>query len=84
MTIATQTGRMAEEQIPDSARVLARAFQDDPLTSYWLPYEDHRRKALPWFMGVAAKYSHKHGEVETTAPLSTIHYPLECMKRPAR
>jgi GNAT superfamily N-acetyltransferase len=66
MAIAMQTGRMAKEQIPDSAQVLARAFQDDPLTNYWLPDEEHRRKALPWFMGIAAKYGHTYGEVETT------------------
>ena len=67
MTTAIQTARMKGEQVQESARVLSRAFFDDPLMTYFLPEEERRTKALPWFMGVAASYGHKYGEVETTA-----------------
>ena len=67
MTTAIQTARMTGEQVSDSAHVLSRAFFDDPLMTYLVPSAEQRTKALPWFMGVAAKYGHKHGEVETTA-----------------
>ena len=67
MTTAIQTARMTGEQIEQSAQVLSRAFFDDPLMTYFLPEEERRTKALPWFMGVATKYGHKRGEVETTA-----------------
>jgi ribosomal protein S18 acetylase RimI-like enzyme len=66
MTTATQTTRMTDSQIAESGAVLARAFHDDPLTNYWIPEDEKRRTALPWFMTTATKYGHKHGEVETT------------------
>jgi len=66
MTTSTQTARLTDAQLSEAGPVLARAFHDDPLMLYWLPDEEHRRKALPWFMGTATKYGHKHGEVETT------------------
>ena len=67
MTTAVQTTKMTGDQIDESGRVLARAFFDDPLMMYFIPDERRRSKALPWFMSTAAKYGHKHGEVETTA-----------------
>jgi ribosomal protein S18 acetylase RimI-like enzyme len=67
MTTAIQTNRIAAHQIPDAGQVLSRAFFDDPLTNYWIPEEERRRSALPWFMTTAAKFGHNNGEVETTA-----------------
>jgi ribosomal protein S18 acetylase RimI-like enzyme len=58
---------MTAGQIPTSGEVLGRAFFDDPLTSYWLPDPEHRKRALPWFMTTATKYGHRYGEIETTA-----------------
>ncbi len=66
MAIAIQTTRMTKDQIADSGAVLARAFYDDPLMSWVIPDDATRLAKLTWFMGLAAKYGHNHGEVETT------------------
>jgi GNAT superfamily N-acetyltransferase len=67
MTTAIHTARLAEGQIDSAGQVLGRAFFDDPLTSYWIPDAEQRKKSLPWFMTTATKYGHRYGEVETTA-----------------
>ncbi len=67
MAIATQVVRMTEAQIAESGRVLARAFEDDPLMNYILADESKRATALPWFMTKGATYGHKYGEVYTTS-----------------
>lgn len=67
MTTAIQTTRMAQDQIAQSAEVLARAFYDDPLMTYILPDDSKRLKQLEWFMALAGKYGNAYGEVETTA-----------------
>jgi GNAT superfamily N-acetyltransferase len=67
MTTAIQTAPMTADKIAAAGQVLGRAFFDDPLTSYWIPDPEQRKKALPWFMTTATKYGHRYGEVETTA-----------------
>ena len=67
MTTAIQTARLQQAQIPDAAEVLARAFFDDPLISWWIPDDERRRKSLPWFMSAPTKLGLKSGEVETTS-----------------
>ena len=67
MTTATETTRMAKEQIPESGAALGRAFYDDPLLTYILPNDATRPAPLRWFMTAAAKYGDAYGEVYTTA-----------------
>ena len=68
MTTAIDTTTMTRDQLAESAAVLARAFDDDPLLEYILPPGDAGRGAkLEWFMGQGAKYGHNWGEVYTTA-----------------
>ena len=67
MTIAAiQPTRMQNDQMADSAAVLARAFFDDPLTRWVTPDDTKRAKALPWFFGKAATIGGRWGEVYTT------------------
>lgn len=66
MAIATQITRMQTGQITASGRVLARAFDDDPLMLYILPDAKKRATGLPWFMTTAARYANRYGEVYTT------------------
>ena len=67
MTTATQTARLEKHQIKESGEVLGRAFFDDPLTSWCVPNDATRAKALPWFMAKASDLGHRWGEVHTTA-----------------
>jgi GNAT superfamily N-acetyltransferase len=57
---------MTKEQIPESGAVLGRAFDDDPLMMWILSDDARRRRVLPWFLGAAARYGDKYGEVYTT------------------
>lgn len=57
---------MQKHQIAESGAVLGRAFFDDPLLTYILPDDARRAKPLTWFMGCAATYGHRFGEVHTT------------------
>jgi ribosomal protein S18 acetylase RimI-like enzyme len=58
---------MPRERYREAGAVLARAFYDDPLFSWVIPDDATRLARLTWFMGLAAKYGTKYGEVETTA-----------------
>ena len=67
MTTATNTTLMTHDQVAESAAVLARAFDDDPLITYVLPADTPGRAGkLHWFMGRGAAYGHAWGEVHTT------------------
>jgi ribosomal protein S18 acetylase RimI-like enzyme len=48
------------------ALLLARAFQDDPLMRYTIPYAAQRLRLLPWLIGLNVRYGYHYGEVYTT------------------
>jgi len=64
---AAEAVPLAPGQTREVGEVLARALHDDPHWSWILPDDSRRAQVLPWFMGVCARYCHKHGEVHTTA-----------------
>lgn len=53
--------RLTDDQIDDAARILARAFQDDPLFQYAFPEPERRARLLPWLFGVEAGYVQRYG-----------------------
>lgn len=53
-------------QFGPAARMLARAFFDDPLMRYYLPKAADRSELLPGVLGVSLKYCLRLGEVYTT------------------
>ncbi|MBI5289997.1 MAG: GNAT family N-acetyltransferase [Chloroflexi bacterium] len=67
MAIATSTVRLQPHQITESGEVLGRAFFDDPMTSWCVPNDEVRARALPWFFAKATAIGHRWGEVHTTA-----------------
>jgi GNAT superfamily N-acetyltransferase len=44
--------RLRDEQLPEAAQVLARAFQDDPAWEWVIPNQDRRAATLPWLFRV--------------------------------
>ena len=56
----------------ETAEVLARAFQDDPMMAYLMPDPDRRRTLLPRFLGGVQRYCVRYGEVFTTAGLDGV------------
>ncbi len=53
-------------EIKQSARVLARAFHDDPGVVWILPRERSRRRLLRWNFEVFLRYGHRFGEAYCT------------------
>ncbi len=66
MAIATSPVRLQDHQIQDSGDILGRAFFDDPLTSWCVPDDALRARALPWFFAKATTIGQRWGEVFTT------------------
>lgn len=58
---------MRDDQVDEGARVLARAFHDDPLQTYVLPDPDQRARVSPAHFAALLRYGLKFGEVLTTA-----------------
>ena len=58
MTTAVAPIVLRKDQIDDAARMLSRAFDDDPLMRYLEPDDARRRRWLPWFFGAATKLGH--------------------------
>jgi ribosomal protein S18 acetylase RimI-like enzyme len=78
-------------QLDEAVQMLARAFFDDPMIMYVVPDEDKRRRSLPWFFRLAARYGDRWGENFTTAgkvdgaaiwlpPGGTITSPLRMIR----
>ena len=67
MTQTIEPVRLPAAQIPAAGAVLARAFDDDPMTIYIVPDDDHRARALPAMFTVGTRLGHRFGEVYTTA-----------------
>ena len=54
---------LEKRELPSAAKVLARAFQDDPGTVYLIPDPTHRAALLPAMFEVMVRYGLKHGQV---------------------
>ncbi len=59
--------RLTNTQIKPSADVLARAFQEDPLFSYFFPDEADRENKLPHLFTFMIRYAVLRGEVYGTS-----------------
>jgi ribosomal protein S18 acetylase RimI-like enzyme len=56
---------LREEQVPEAAAVLARAFQDDPAWRWVIPDDARRRSLLPWLFRIG--FGVTDADVWTTA-----------------
>jgi len=59
-------------QIDPAVQILARAFQDDPTSSFLVPDPKRRATMLAWSFGVIIRYGLLHGEVYITANLDGV------------
>lgn len=60
--------RINKTQIKPAADVLSRAFQNDPLFTYFLPNEVERENKLPHLFEFIIRYTIKYGEVFAPSP----------------
>lgn len=58
---------LQKRNVMEASLVLARAFQDDPLSSYFFPNPDERREMLPAFFEFRLGSAVRHGTVYTTS-----------------
>jgi ribosomal protein S18 acetylase RimI-like enzyme len=59
---------LIKSDIERGAKVLARAFQDDALESYFIPDAEVRIKLLPHFFRYRIRFGILYGEVYSTSP----------------
>lgn len=59
-------------QTRQAARLLGRAFQDDPLMVYLVPQASRRASVLPSFFRVVLRYCLRYGVVHTTPALDGV------------
>ena len=59
--------RLTKSQIKPASKVLARAFQNDPLSAYWIPDAQKREDLLTPIFEVVIRYGVSHGEVYATS-----------------
>jgi ribosomal protein S18 acetylase RimI-like enzyme len=59
-------------QAKAAAHLLARAFENDPLMVYVLPYAHRRKRLLPVLFGVVVRYCLRYGAVYTTSGLEGV------------
>jgi len=60
--------RLGKSQIKPAAEVLAKAFQDDPLFTYFIPDASVRKNKLPQAFRMMVRYGVLYGEVYATSP----------------
>lgn len=60
--------RLTKSDIERGAEVLARAFQDDALESYFIPDAEDRCRLLPHFFQYRIRFGILYGEVYSTSP----------------
>lgn len=60
--------RLAPQQIPAAAEMMARAFQDDPLYGHFFPDAQGRQRILPAMFKFRLNYGLLVGEVYATSP----------------
>ena len=58
---------LEKRNVGEASLVLARAFQDDPLSSYFFPNPDERIEMLPAFFEFRLRSAVRHGMVYTTS-----------------
>lgn len=66
MPAPTEVPKLQPSQIDTVSQVLTRAFLDDPMIEYVVPDEEKRKRHLPWFFRLAARYVSRYGEPFTT------------------
>ena len=59
-------------QVRQAARLMARAFYDDPFFTFVLPEGERRRSILPWMFEKILGYGQRYGKIYTTASLEGI------------
>ena len=64
---STDVVDLPEDRLDDAARVLARAFHDDPLMCYAIPDAGVRASALPVHIAGLLRFGRLFGDVHTTA-----------------
>lgn len=64
----TEPARLTSAQTKQAGEILARAFQDDPLFTYFIPDAFERQTALPPLLAMMARYSVCYGEAYATSP----------------
>lgn len=67
MKTQTTVTQLTNLQIEAAGEVLARAFYDDPLFTYYVPDDAKRARLLPWSMAAGVRYGRLYGKVYTTA-----------------
>lgn len=60
--------RLTEDQIKRASKMVARAFQDDPLFIYYFPNADERSRKSPYLCEFLIRYGVIYGEVYATSP----------------
>ena len=60
--------RLQNSQIKPAAEMLARAFQDDPLSGYFFPDASERKNKLPYIFEFLIRYGVLYGEVYAISP----------------
>lgn len=63
---------LASSQIKLAAKLMARAFIDDPFFIFVIPNTSRRSRSLPWIFEKNIRYGHHYGKVYTTASLEGI------------
>lgn len=58
-----QIAEISKHMLEYSAKIMASAFQDDPLFKYALPDEQQRKKRLPFLFALNLRYGALFGEV---------------------
>jgi ribosomal protein S18 acetylase RimI-like enzyme len=66
MAASSEVPTLQPDQIDTVSQVLTRAFLDDPMMEYVVPDEEKRKRHLPWFFRLAARYASRYGEPFTT------------------
>lgn len=64
----TKLFQLTKAEIGLAGRVVARAFQDDPLMIYFFPDPSNRKMKLPYIFEYLIRYGIKYGEVYAPSP----------------
>jgi ribosomal protein S18 acetylase RimI-like enzyme len=86
VAVLTEPRRATPEDVPALARMLSRAFLDDPVAMWSCPPERLRPKMLERFQTARLRQLMEHSEVWTTPELSSVALwaPPKCWKTTPR